>query len=122
MYEKHRIGAEGEDVAMDYLREQGYTIVERNWRRGSHMELDIVAEQGGTLHFIEVKTRSSESWQSPEAAITPQKVRALVRAVNNYVTHNNVECEVTLDLVAIENNPDGSHTVRFIPDIANLSW
>lgn len=122
MYEKHRIGAEGEDVAMDYLREQGYTIVERNWRRGGHMELDIVAERDATLHFIEVKTRSSEGWQSPEDAITPQKVRALVRAVNNYVSHNNVECEVTLNLIAVENNPDGTREIRFVPDIANLSW
>ena len=122
MYDKHRIGAEGEDLATDYLRDNGYLVVERNWRRGSHIELDIVAEREGTLHFVEVKTRSSESWQSPEDAITPQKLKALVRAVNNYVAHNNIECEVALDLIAIENNPDGTHKLRFVPDIANLSW
>lgn len=122
MYDKHRIGAEGEDVAMEYLRKEGYLVIERNWRHGSHIEIDIVAERDGVLHFIEVKTRKANSLTSPEEAITTKKIRALVRSVNNYVSHNNVECEVTLDLIAIENNPDGTHELRFVPDIANLSW
>lgn len=122
MYEQHRIGAEGEDLAQDYLRSEGYLIVERNWRRGSHIELDIIAERDGVLHFVEVKTRKAEGLTSPEEAITPKKVRALVRAINNYVSQHNIECDVVLDLIAIENNPDGSHELRFVPDIANLSW
>ena len=58
------IGGRGEDIAMQWLRERGFLIVERNWRVG-HYEIDIIAQRYDTLHFIEVKTRKVGGWQTP---------------------------------------------------------
>ena len=80
-----RIGAEGERAAMEWLRERGYVIVERNWRTPPH-EIDLVAlSPDGHYHFVEVKTRGVDYLVSPEEAITPRKISNLVRSVNHYV-------------------------------------
>ena len=63
-----RIGNRGEEAAVEWLRERGYYIVERNWRAGRY-ELDIIAQRWDTLHIIEVKTRHEGSWQSATESI-----------------------------------------------------
>lgn len=70
---KDAVGRFGEDLAARYLRDQGMSILERNWRcpRG---ELDIVAEDGPELVFVEVKTRSTSAFGEPAEALTPDKV------------------------------------------------
>lgn len=72
-------GKYGEDFACEYLKKQGYKIIERNFRiRGG--ELDIIAIDGDTLVYIEVKTRSNSSFGRPEEAVTPRKIRFLERS------------------------------------------
>ncbi len=116
-----RIGHEGEEAATEFLRREGYLIVERNWRNGK-LEIDIVAERCEELHFVEVKTRRADGLTTPEDAITPHKVKTLVRAINSYVEQHGVECDVVLDLLAVDQMPDGSYECRMVPDIANLNW
>ena len=72
-------GRAGERAAAEYLRRAGYEICALNWRSGRY-ELDIVARKAGIVHFVEVKTRRAGSLTPPEAAVTPQKFRALTRA------------------------------------------
>lgn len=72
-------GRAGERAAVEYLRGAGYEICALNWRSGRY-ELDIVARKAGIVHFVEVKTRRAGSLTPPEAAVTPQKFRALTRA------------------------------------------
>ena len=79
------IGGRGEDIAMQWLRERGFLIVERNWRVG-HYEIDIIAQRYDTLHFVEVKTRKYGSMTAPEEAINEQKMRAMRRAASAYMT------------------------------------
>ena len=71
-----RLGKRGEDLAVEHLRRQGYRVLERNWRcaRG---EIDIVATDGSSLVFVEVKTRSSCDFGHPLESITLVKLARL---------------------------------------------
>ena len=79
-------GREGELAAYRHLRKLGYTVVARNYRpRDRSGEIDLVAWDGPTLAFIEVKTRSSEDFGSPESAVDGEKRRRLIRAAGDYL-------------------------------------
>ena len=81
MTEKQQRGALGEQAAVDYLRQNGFVIIERNWRMG-RSEVDIIASRYDEIHFVEVKTRKFSSMTAPEEAITEQKMRAMRRAAS----------------------------------------
>ena len=98
--EQRRPGSWGEDAAMEWLREQGFYIVERNWRVG-HYEIDIIAQRWDTLHFVEVKTRHISGWQSPYESIDEQKRRALRRAATSYMAIHRTRLEIQFDLIAV---------------------
>lgn len=98
---KKELGAKGEQAAADYLKTQGYEILERNYRiiRG---EIDIIARDAGTLVFVEVKTAASTSFGTPETWVTPLKQRQLGRLAGAYITRRNiVESDCRFDVVAI---------------------
>ena len=76
-------GKIGEDLACEFLKKQGYKIIERNFRiRGG--EIDIVALDGNTLVYVEVKTRTSHLFGKPEESITFYKLKFLERAAKFY--------------------------------------
>ena len=118
-----RIGAEGEKAAMEWLRERGYVIVERNWRTPPH-EIDLITlTPDGHYHFVEVKTRKMDSLVGPTEAITPRKVRNLVAAANHFIQAHAIDTEAFIDLVAVEADPaSGEFAIELIPDIANCRW
>lgn len=68
------VGRRGEEVTCMFIENEGFEILERNWRCPSG-EADIIALDDGWLVFIEVKTRSSEAIGLPEEAVTPEKRR-----------------------------------------------
>jgi putative endonuclease len=79
-------GRRGEDLAHRFLRRQGLTVVARNFRpRSGNGELDIVAWDRDTLVFVEVKTRSSADFGSPDRAVGLDKERDLRRAAADYI-------------------------------------
>lgn len=96
---KTDIGGWGEARAAHYLFELGWTIVTRNFHiRGG--ELDIIAYDGETLVFVEVRTRRD---QTPEASINSKKVTAIRRAASSYIQKMGLfEPEIRFDLIAIE--------------------
>jgi putative endonuclease len=75
---KDAVGKFGEQLAVDHLEAAGLVVVERNWRC-SDGELDIVATEGATLVFVEVKTRSSVAFGLPSEAVTRDKLARLRR-------------------------------------------
>jgi putative endonuclease len=79
---------DGEDAAARHLQENGYRIVERNWRPGNALrgEVDCIAWHGAILCFVEVKTRSSNDKGAPQEAVTTTKQRQLSRLANAYVS------------------------------------
>lgn len=101
------LGRFGEDRAAEWLADNGFRIVERNWRcaRG---EIDIVAWQAATLVFIEVKTRGGISAGHPFDAITASKITRLRRLVPAwFVDHPDVSArQIRIDAVAVHVDAD----------------
>ena len=77
-------GKKGEDRAVRYLKRKGYRILERNYRF-KHWEIDIIAQKGDTIVFVEVKSRKNEEFAPVEEAITPEKIKRVVRASQAYL-------------------------------------
>jgi len=101
------LGAFGENWAVGHLSRLGYSIIDRNvrYRQG---EIDIVAQQGQELVFVEVKTRRSSRFGSPEASITQRRYGRLVTAIQEYLAEKGLEDRFfRIDVVAIEIGPDG---------------
>lgn len=80
-------GASGEDAACEFLQKRGYKILARNFRKPCG-EIDIVAMDGTTLAFIEVKKRASGAFGGPLAAVTPSKRRKIALTAQLYVKEN----------------------------------
>ena len=115
-------GPLGEEAAMEWLRNNGFLIVERNWRNPPH-EIDLIAQSNdGGYHFVEVKTRQCGALTSPHEAITRKKISNLTKAANVYIESRAIDAEAWIDFIAVEVADDGSMTTEYIPDVANLHW
>jgi putative endonuclease len=93
-------GNESEEIACRFLKEQGYRVVARNWRCRLG-ELDIVARDGDVLAFVEVKARSGDGFDGPEAAVGPAKQRRIIRAASLFLQVTRCELPARFDVVAI---------------------
>ena len=97
-------GVWGEELAAAYLREKGYVILERDWH-SSHRDIDIIAQQGDTIVFVEVKTRRSSDFGEPETAVTYKKQQNICRAINHYINYKHVNSTWRFDVIAITGMP-----------------
>jgi putative endonuclease len=80
------LGRRGEEAAFFYLRRLGYIVVARDWRSGKVPgDLDLVAWEGSTLCFVEIKTRSSRDFATAESAVDAYKMRVLRRLARQYL-------------------------------------
>lgn len=102
----NKIGAEGENLARQYLTRQGYTLLHTNWH-WHHYELDIVAAQANELVVVEVKTRSEDYWVEPEAAVDRGKIKRTVAAADAYARLFNVAWPVRFDLILLIKEKEG---------------
>jgi len=100
MAQHNELGKHGEQLAIDFLIENGYEILERNYRFDK-AEVDIIAQQKDILAVVEVKTRSSLDFGNPQDFVKPKQIKNLVKAVDEYVTENNLDVEVRFDIIAI---------------------
>ena len=99
---RHAVGKAGEEAAVQYLCQQGYQILERNYRC-RFGEIDLIARDGRTLAFIEVKTRRSQKFGPAAAAVTLEKQRHLVKASQVYLIQQRKAYEFCrFDVVTIE--------------------
>lgn len=109
------LGRRGEDLACRYLEKKGYEIVARGFRlfRG---EIDIIARDGRTLVFVEVKARADESFGRPEEAVTPGKQRQIRRIAQGYLLERPAPgVDIRFDVVAILfDEADGHRLEHFI--------
>ena len=121
MTEKQVRGAIGEQAAVDYLRQNGFMIVERNYRIG-RSEVDIIASRYDELHFVEVKTRKAGSMTAPEEALTEQKFRAMRRAASAYMAQHHLILEPRFSLIAIEMVGNTVVSLRFVEDAMQYGW
>ncbi|MEZ6070380.1 MAG: YraN family protein [Pirellulales bacterium] len=101
------LGRRGERAAVRYLKARGYRIVARG-RRAGFVEIDIVAVDGRTVVFVEVKTRRSDQAGEPAEAVDPQRQQRMTRAALAFLKfHDLMECAARFDVVAVH-WPEGS--------------
>ena len=103
MAQHNELGKKGEQLALEHLKKEGYTIREKNWYY-QKAEVDIIAQKGGVLAVVEVKTRSSTDFGNPQDFVNPKKIKLLVGAIDEYVTQNDMDVEVRFDIIAIVKN------------------
>jgi putative endonuclease len=84
------IGLTGEKKGLSYLKKRGYKVIERNFRT-VFGEIDIIARDGGTLCFIEVKFRGSDRFGRPAEAVNRAKQARIVKSALQYIKENNIE-------------------------------
>ena len=104
----YALGLEGEDMAADHLSSSGYVILERRFRIHS-IEIDIIASKGKELVFVEVKTRSSDFFASPESAVNVKKQKRMILAADYYVRERGIDAEIRFDIVSVVRNRDTEH-------------
>lgn len=101
MYERHILGREGENAAVDYLKQEGYKILERNFfcRQG---EIDAIALDGNYIVFIEIKSRTSTEYGLPSEAVTKRKLEHMIKTIKYYLYIRNLENEnIRIDVIEV---------------------
>lgn len=100
MAEHNELGKKGEQLAIDFLIEKEYKILEKNYRF-QKAEVDIIAQKDTVLAVVEVKTRSSNYFGNPQDFVNPKKIKLLISAIDHYITERNLDVEVRFDIIAI---------------------
>lgn len=114
MARKDILGTAGESLAVDYLRRQGFVIIERNWRCSSG-EIDIVAREGSTTVFVEVKTRSSLVAGHPFDALSRQKLSRMRLLAGLWCeSHPAIRGDIRLDAIAVLSPAHTSPTIEHL--------
>jgi putative endonuclease len=113
-HERLAVGAYGERVAVAHLVEQGMVVLDRNWRCPAG-EVDIIARDGSTVVFVEVKTRRGDEFGAPAEAVGVGKVRRLRRVAAQWLATSNVRPgEVRFDVVSVLPAPKGACRVEHV--------
>lgn len=107
-------GEAGEALAAAYLRNKGYTIRQTNWKY-SYYEIDIIAQDGQTLVIAEVKTRGTDAFGYPEAAVKSGKKSKITTAAEAYIDLTEWTGEVRFDIVAVVKHGSG-YEIHHIED------
>jgi len=108
------LGATGEELAISYLKKLGYRIVERNFRCKLG-EIDVVAYDGNTLVFVEVRTKKSRHFGSPVSSVSYQKQRKLISLAKFYIKkHKLFNKSARFDVVGVRFDSDGSYRINLI--------
>jgi putative endonuclease len=112
---RQELGESGENLAVSELESRGYAVLERRYRT-RYGEIDIIAEDRGTMVFVEVRRKSGEGYGAAVESITPDKRRRVVRMAVEFLARNDLydKCPVRFDVVAIDDQPDGGSRITLI--------
>lgn len=100
MAQHNDLGKKGEQLALEFLQQNGYLILEKNYRF-KKAEVDIIAQKESVLAVVEVKTRSSDYFGNPQDFVNPKKIKLLVSAIDNYIVEKDLDVDVRFDIIAI---------------------
>jgi putative endonuclease len=114
------LGRWGEDLAAEYLVKCGYEVVNRDWRLGGR-DIDIVArtEDGTTIVFVEVKTRTTDVVTKPEDAIDEKKIKSIGWAANAYVKKFQIWDDLRFDIITIVGTDKDNARLEHVEDAFN---
>ena len=114
MAEHNELGKLGEELAVEFLRKEGYRILETNWMV-QKAEIDILAQKENILAVVEVKTRSSLDFGLPQDFVKPKKIQLLVKAVDAFVSERDLDIQVRFDIIAVHKE-DKSFVIEHLID------
>ncbi|MCK9362217.1 MAG: YraN family protein [Syntrophales bacterium] len=115
------VGKRGEELAAVYLAKVGYRIIERNYRC-IFGEIDIVAEEGGSIVFIEVKSRRSIAYGDPQLAVGARKQKKISMVALNYIEEKHQHSRnARFDVVAVKILPAGTN-IELIKNAFELAF
>jgi len=102
--QKRKIGDIGEQIAVDYLKNLGYKIIERNYQK-PWGEIDIIAQKQD-IAFIEVKTRTNIQTAYPEQSVNYSKQQKIIKTAETYLAEKHISPETSwqIDIIAVELN------------------
>ncbi len=122
MAKHNELGQKGEQIAVNFLKENGYEILHTNWRY-RRAEVDIIARDlSQTLIFVEVKTRADNLFSTPEQAVTPRKEQLLVSAAVAFMYEMQHEGAIRFDIIAIVLRGDATAMVTHLKDAFFPAW
>ena len=113
----NELGKWGEDLAADYLQRKGYTIIERDWKSGKR-DLDIIAQDGNVIVFVEVKTRRNRLYGEPEESVDYHKLQNLQQAISHYVKFKHIHQEIRFDIISIVGTVGTDPDIQHIQNVA----
>ena len=99
MAQHNLFGQEAEKRALAYLKQKNYKLLRKNYRFGK-AEVDLLIQKRETLVCVEVKTRSTAFFGSPEQFVSPKKIKLLEGAVDHFIAENKLDLEVRFDIIA----------------------
>lgn len=108
------LGKKGEEIAVAYLKKEGYKILELNWRYG-HKEIDIIARNGEEIVIVEVKTREGDYFEEPWEAVSLQKIRNIVEVAEAYLIGKKIDLETRFDVISIIFSDDVNYELTHFP-------
>lgn len=116
------LGDRGEELAASWLEQQGIRVVERNFRCTGG-EVDIVARDGSTTVFVEVKTRKNLAYGVPQLAVTPFKQRQISKAALTWLAKKRLHDQpARFDVVAILLESEYTYRIEHIRDAFELAF
>lgn len=107
-------GKEAEEIALQLLFSKGYAVRDRNWRAGKTIEVDIIAQKGFDIIFVEVKARKGDH-QLPLEAINTQKRRKMIKAADIYMQQFPMPFQYRFDIILITGTRE-SYEIEHIED------
>ncbi|MCR5312945.1 MAG: YraN family protein [Bacteroidaceae bacterium] len=112
------LGQTGEELAALHLMRKGYMILDHNWNLHKGCELDLIARKDGILHFVEVKTRSSDKRGAPQQAIDLHKIHNIQKAIKEYMSRNDYfDMPYQVDSIAIIYHSEEDYSLDMQEDI-----
>jgi len=121
------LGNHGETIIANYLQKAGYTILARNYRT-SHGEIDIIAQRGDTISFVEVKTRKTIFFDISQV-ITPIKQKKMILVAKSFISQHQLLAEqqfhnfvLQFDIAILEHNQENSQKNSDITYISNAFY
>lgn len=119
--ESTTLGKEGEAIAVQYLIEHSYQVIDRNYR-SQQGEVDIIARDGNFIVFVEVKTYSIGSFGTPLGAVRKAKKESIIHAARTYLLKNNIkDINCRFDVLAIYRSWSGLTSYDLIKDAFHVS-
>ena len=111
------IGKYGENLAKDFLIKKGFKIIETNFHYSKIAEIDIIASKNNILHFVEVKTRTSNTFGTPIEAVDNKKLQSIYHAGLFYIQKNKKFSKFQIDVIGINLDKNKAPVFNFLENV-----